>query len=67
VFQRFTQGNAPSQAGRATTGGTGLGLAIVRWAVELHGGTVAVADSARGCRMRVTLPAGGPRPTPVAQ
>ena len=62
VFQRFTRGNAPTQTGRESTGGTGLGLAIVRWAVELHGGTVAVADSASGARMRVTLP-GGSAPT----
>lgn len=57
VFQRFTRGNSPVQTGRASTGGTGLGLAIVRWAVELHGGTVAVADSTVGARLRVTLPA----------
>ena len=65
VFQRFTRGNAPAQTGRASTGGTGLGLAIVRWAVELHGGSVEVADSATGCRMRVTLPAAAlPRSAP---
>ncbi len=58
IFQRFTRGNAPAQTGRASTGGTGLGLAIVRWAVELHGGTVAVADSPTGARLRVTLPGG---------
>ncbi|NLE70958.1 MAG: HAMP domain-containing protein [Actinomycetales bacterium] len=57
VFQRFTRGNVPRTGGEST-GGTGLGLAIVRWAVELHGGTVEVADSATGCRMRVTLPGG---------
>ncbi|GAB4084109.1 ATP-binding protein [Myceligenerans cantabricum] len=39
------------------SGGTGIGLAIVRWAVELHGGHVEVADSGRGATMRVTLPA----------
>ena len=39
------------------TGGTGLGLAIARWAVELHGGSIGVADSATGCTMRVVLPA----------
>ncbi|MEV6773660.1 HAMP domain-containing sensor histidine kinase [Nocardia sp. NPDC051030] len=48
IFERFTRG------GRATTGGTGLGLAIARWMVELHGGTIAVADP--GSRIRVTLP-----------
>ncbi len=57
VFQRFTRGNAPGQTGRLSTGGTGLGLAIVRWAAELHGGTVEVADTATGCTMRVRLPA----------
>ena len=61
VFERFTRGNAPAQTGQASTGGTGLGLAIVRWAVELHGGTVQVADSHSGCVMRVTLPSDGPR------
>lgn len=57
VFERFARGNAPAQTGQISTGGTGLGLAIVRWAVELHGGTVEVADSATGCVMRVALPA----------
>jgi signal transduction histidine kinase len=54
VFHRFTRGE------RAVGGGTGLGLAIARWAVELHGGTIAVADPVRpaapGCRIRITLP-----------
>ncbi|MEC3917329.1 HAMP domain-containing sensor histidine kinase [Nocardia sp. CDC160] len=48
VFERFTRG------GRATGGGTGLGLAIARWIIDLHGGTIAVADP--GSRIRVTLP-----------
>jgi signal transduction histidine kinase len=54
VFERFTGGDRSRR-----DGGTGLGLAIARWAVELHGGTIAVADSpaAPGCRIRVTLPA----------
>lgn len=51
VFGRFTRGE------RAPGGGTGLGLAIARWAVDLHGGTIAVVDSDRGCRIRITLPA----------
>lgn len=65
VFHRFTRGE------RAVGGGTGLGLSIARWAVELHGGRIAVmepavqveagrADGGRpalpGCRIRVTLP-----------
>ena len=63
VFERFTRGNASAQTGRASTGGTGLGLSIVRWAAELHGGTVEVADTPSGCTMRVTLPADGLQPT----
>ena len=51
VFHRFTRGE------RAVGGGTGLGLAIARWAVELHGGEIVVADpAAPGCRIRITLP-----------
>lgn len=51
VFERFNRGTAgPGD------GGTGLGLAIARWAVDLHGGRIAVAESPRGCRIRVTLP-----------
>jgi signal transduction histidine kinase len=52
VFQRFTRGE------RATGGGTGLGLAIARWVVDMHGGTIEVAEpDTSGCRIRVTLPA----------
>lgn len=54
VFHRFHTGAAA--AGVAAGGGTGLGLAIARWAVLLHGGRLAVADSAAGCVMRVELP-----------
>jgi signal transduction histidine kinase len=54
VFHRFTRGE------RAVGGGTGLGLAIARWAVDLHGGQIAVADpdgaGTPGCRIRITLP-----------
>lgn len=66
VFERFTRGD------RATRGGTGLGLAIARWVVELHGGTIAVADDPPtapgrrpGCRIRLTLPVTAAAPTPV--
>ncbi|MET8574637.1 ATP-binding protein [Streptomyces sp. NPDC005012] len=55
VFERFNRGSAPSH-GPGSDGGTGLGLAIARWAVELHGGRIRVAESERGCRMLVTLP-----------
>ncbi|MGW7294947.1 sensor histidine kinase [Streptomyces xiamenensis] len=53
VFERFGRGtNGVTQR----DGGTGLGLAIARWAVDLHGGTIGVAESIRGCRIRLTLP-----------
>jgi signal transduction histidine kinase len=57
VFERFTRGggSAPHD------GGTGLGLAIARWAVDLHGGRIAVADTdpaGGGCRIDVELPRG---------
>jgi signal transduction histidine kinase len=52
VFERFTRGE---RAGGDA--GTGLGLAIARWAVELHGGAIAVVDSPHpGCRIQVSLP-----------
>jgi signal transduction histidine kinase len=51
VFERFTRGE------RAENGGTGLGLAIARWVVQMHHGTIAVADAARpGCHIHVRLP-----------
>ena len=59
VFERFVRGNTPALTGQVSTGGTGLGLAIVRWAVELHGGRIEVADTEVGCTMRVSLPTTG--------
>lgn len=50
VFERFHRGGADD-------GGTGLGLAIAQWAVELHGGGIAVVGEPPGCCIRVTLPA----------
>jgi signal transduction histidine kinase len=49
VFERFTRG-------ATSAGGTGLGLAIARWAVELHGGSIEVMPTAKGCRIAVTIP-----------
>jgi signal transduction histidine kinase len=63
IFERFARGTTSSRGhgGPApmtvSSGGTGIGLAIVRWAVDLHGGHVEVADTPRGATMRVTLPA----------
>ncbi|MGP4114108.1 HAMP domain-containing sensor histidine kinase [Streptomyces sp. 4N509B] len=54
VFERFGRGTTDGAPPR--DGGTGLGLAIARWAVDLHGGTIRVAESRRGCRIRLTLP-----------
>jgi signal transduction histidine kinase len=59
VFERFTRGSRGDylDAGAARDGGTGLGLAIAQWVVDLHGGTIEVADSPLpGCRIRVFLP-----------
>lgn len=53
VFERFGQGTNGSGT---SDGGTGLGLAIARWAVDLHGGTIGVAESQQGCRILLTLP-----------
>lgn len=59
VFNRFNRGTASTSAGPGSDGGTGLGLAIARWAVDLHGGRIGVAESSGGCRIRVTLPGSG--------
>ncbi|MFI6336858.1 ATP-binding protein [Streptomyces sp. NPDC050535] len=56
VFERFNRGGVPSPHGPGSDGGTGLGLAIARWAVDLHGGRIGVAESERGCRIQVSLP-----------
>ena len=59
VFERFSRGSGPTSQGPGSDGGTGLGLAIARWAVDLHGGTIAVADADQGCLIRITLPGAG--------
>src|SRR5438477_8410211 len=52
IFDRFYQG-----AGRSR-GGTGLGLAFCKLAVELHGGTISVANPGKpGAVVQFTLPA----------
>ncbi|MFF7235519.1 HAMP domain-containing sensor histidine kinase [Streptomyces collinus] len=56
VFERFNRGAVNRPHGPGSDGGTGLGLAIARWAVDLHGGRIGVAESDRGCRIIVTLP-----------
>ncbi|WP_037731679.1 HAMP domain-containing sensor histidine kinase [Streptomyces megasporus] len=58
VFERFDR----SASAKSGDGGTGLGLAIARWAVDLHGGRIRVAESPRGCRILVTLPGDTSRP-----
>ena len=45
VFERFNRGSAGAPHGPGSDGGTGLGLAIARWAVDLHGGRIGVAES----------------------
>ncbi|GAA2602829.1 HAMP domain-containing sensor histidine kinase [Streptomyces axinellae] len=55
VFERFNGAHSAEALGGAG-GGTGLGLAIARWAVDLHGGSIRVAESPRGCRIQLTLP-----------
>ncbi len=56
VFERFSRSGTATAQGPGSDGGTGLGLAIARWAVDLHGGEIAVAEAARGCRIEVRLP-----------
>lgn len=58
ILQRFVRGRAGLQAG--TTTGTGLGLALTRGHVELHGGTVSIADAPDGgARFTICLPSDG--------
>jgi len=52
VFDRFYQ-----TAGGRSRGGTGLGLAFCKLAVELHGGTIAVANPGEaGAIIELTMP-----------
>lgn len=74
VFERFNRGGlSPDSSangsrrrpGQVSDGGTGLGLAIARWAVDLHGGRIGVAESPRGCRIQVSLPGPAPESKPA--
>ena len=56
VFERFGRSGSATAQGPGSDGGTGLGLAIARWAVDLHGGEIRVAEAGRGCLIEVTLP-----------
>ncbi|MGW4892212.1 sensor histidine kinase [Kitasatospora sp. NPDC004240] len=56
VFERFSRSGTATAQGPGSDGGTGLGLAIARWAVDLHGGRIEVAEARRGCRIEVRLP-----------
>lgn len=53
VFERFTR---LDDARDRDAGGSGLGLPIAREIAAAHGGTVAVAESAKGARLVVRLP-----------
>ena len=54
VFAAFYRGGADAAR---TTGGAGLGLAVSRAIVEAHGGSIWLADTAVGTRVRFSLPA----------
>ncbi|PYC68158.1 two-component sensor histidine kinase [Streptomyces tateyamensis] len=64
VFDRFSRTGTATAQGPGSDGGTGLGLAIARWAVDLHGGRIEVADQPGGCLIQVALP-GAPAAVPA--
>jgi len=54
IFERFYR---VDRSRRRESGGVGLGLAIAKWAVEAHGGTIALCPgNDRGCTFRISLP-----------
>ena len=54
IFDRFYR---VDKARSREWGGAGLGLAIARWAVEVHGGQIAVESTeGEGSTFRITLP-----------
>jgi signal transduction histidine kinase len=55
VFDRFYR---VEEARSRDRGGAGLGLSIAKWAVEVHGGTLALTGNGeRGTVFEVQLPA----------
>lgn len=54
IFDRFFR---VDEARAREQGGAGLGLAIAKWAVELHGGQIRVADrGGKGSEFQIVLP-----------
>jgi signal transduction histidine kinase len=54
IFDRFFRVDPSRTRG---SGGVGLGLAIAKWAVDLHGGQIAVVDRpGGGAEFRIVLP-----------
>jgi signal transduction histidine kinase len=57
VFDRFYR---VDRARWRESGGAGLGLSIAKWAVEAHGGSIALdSEPGQGCTFRIALPAVG--------
>jgi heavy metal sensor kinase len=55
VFDRFYR---VDKARWRESGGVGLGLSIAKWAVEAHGGSIALrSELENGCTFEITLPA----------
>jgi signal transduction histidine kinase len=55
VFEPFWRADKAHTPGS----GVGLGLTLARRIAEAHGGSVAIADAERGCRVEITLPLEG--------